>query len=56
MADEDRREVERRSNWTAAEVDLETIRLILLLAFEIYDATGHRPTATELRAAMRHPV
>lgn len=46
---------DRVSNWTMAEVDLETIRLILLLTKELYEATGRWPTASDIRAAMRHP-
>ena len=46
---------ERLSNWTMAEPDLETLRLILLLVRELYEATGIWPTATQLRAALRRP-
>lgn len=56
MADDERREAERRSNWTQADqIDLETIRLIALLQREMYEHTGAWPTATALRAALRQP-
>jgi hypothetical protein len=52
----DERQPERRSNWTDAEaIDLETLRLILMLVKELYEASGVWPTATTLRAALRKP-
>jgi hypothetical protein len=35
--------------------DLETIRLLLLLAKELYEATGTWPSATALQTAMKRP-
>ena len=45
------------SNWQDALVllDLETLRLILLLVKEHYELTGEFLTATQLRAMMQQP-
>jgi len=49
-------ESSRVSAWSMAdEIDLDTLRLILLLVKEIYEASGIWPTATQLRAALRKP-
>ena len=45
----------RESDWSRAGIDLETLRLILLLAYEFEEQTGRRMTATELRASLRQP-
>ena len=46
----------RVSNWSMADdLNLETLRLILLLVRELYEASGQWPSATELRAALRRP-
>ena len=43
------------SNWSRAELDLETLAMLIVLIRELYEATGQWPTATALRAALRKP-
>jgi len=43
------------SHWSAATLDLETIRLIILLTREAYELHGRWPSAAELRSALQHP-
>ncbi len=47
-----------RGNWDAAYEEgfsLETLRLVIELVKEFYEASGRWMTATELRAAMKRP-
>ncbi len=47
-----------RGNWQdayEAEFSLETLRLIIDMIRELYEASGRWPNATELRAALRKP-
>ena len=43
------------SHWSDAMLDLETIRLIILLTREHYELRGRWPTALEVRSALRQP-